>query len=192
MWPSETPWPVIIVCLMLAVGLLIAWSQQKRSWLLVALLVPLLLAIGAWGYDEMVVTEREKVIQDIQGIVRAFQARDLDKTLSYISNSARDLKLLTASAYNLVQLGPDTRITDIQVEILPRNERAKTVFRVNSTLRMASGAKYTPTMWEARWQPEDGDWKMIDIIPCDTVTGKREMIPDDWRRFVNAAYPQVP
>ncbi|WP_437227425.1 hypothetical protein SH661x_000343 [Planctomicrobium sp. SH661] len=192
MWPSENPWPVIIACLIVAIAMLIVWSQRKSGWLLVLVIVPVLVAAGAWTFDQMVVTEREKVTEDVRGIVAAFQSRNLDQTLSYISESARDLKLLAASAYNLVKLGPDTRVTDIQVTMLPRNERAVTVFRVNSTAQASGGASRLNTMWEARWQPENGEWKMIDIIPCDAMTGKREPIPSEWRRALNVMYPQSP
>jgi len=190
MLPSENPWPIIIACIIVTVGLLIAWSRQKRGWLLLIALIPVVLAIGAWEYDQVVVTPREEVTEDVREIVTAFQQRNLEKTLSYISDSARDLKLLVASAYNLVELGPDTRISDIQVQMLPRNERAISVFRVNSTLRYASGSSYQPTMWEARWQPENNGWKMIDILRRDPVTGEPELIPDQWRRTLNSMYPQ--
>lgn len=190
MLPSENPWPVIIVCLMCAVGLLIAWFQTRRKWMLFSILVPALVAVGAWQLDQSIVTDREKVTENVYGIVAAFQHRELEEMLSYISNSARDLKLLAASAYNMVELGPDTRVADVHVEFLPRNERAVTVFRVNSTLRAAGGVSRVATMWEARWQPEQGDWKMIDIMQRDPVTGKPELIPDEWRRTLHSMYPQ--
>jgi len=187
--PSENPWPIVIVCLICAVGLLILWSQQKRAGFLFAIPALLLIALGAWSYDQMVVTKTEQVTEDVRGIVTAFQQRDLDRTLSYISNSARDLKLLAASAYNLVQLGPDTRITDIRVEF-PRSERAKTLFRVNSTLQGQGGSSRMSTMWEARWHLENEEWKMIDITQCDPITGERQPLPAEWRHTLNTMYPQ--
>lgn len=190
MLPSENPWPVVIFCLICAVGLLIAWFQTRKKWLLFTLIVPLLLAVGAWEVDQLIVTDREMVTENVYGIVTAFQHRELEKTLSYISNSARDLKLLAASAYNMVELGPDTRVADVKVEMLSGNQRAVTVFRVNSTLKFAGGVSRVATMWEARWQPEQGDWKMIDILQRDPVSGKPEPIPDEWRRSLHSMYPQ--
>jgi hypothetical protein len=194
MMPSENPWPIVIVCAMVVVGLLIAWSQQKRGWLLIATIIPIIVAALAIVRDVMVITDREQLQMNVRDMVGAFQNRDLEKTHSYISNSAPDIKLLVAAAYNLVRLGPDTRVTDIRVEKTSIADRAMTTFRVNSTLQVVphSTSAYHPTMWEAKWEREPSGWKMIDIQQCDPITGKREPIPSEWRRMLNTMYPQNP
>jgi len=184
MWPSENPWPVTILFVVIATILFIAWAQTKRGWLLYAMLIPGLLTLGAWYYDSIVITEREQVTLDVQGIVRAFQKGDLQKTLSYISDSEPALKALATSAHHLVKLGDDTRLTDIQVEMKPRDQRSVTVFRVNTTLTSSGTSSYQPTMWEAKWQLEKTGWKMYDINYFDPVKGRRAPVSSDWRRYL--------
>ncbi|WP_437187077.1 hypothetical protein SH668x_000455 [Planctomicrobium sp. SH668] len=188
MWPSETPWPVVIVSMIVAVFILIAWAQTRKSWLLVLLLFPLALSIGAFLYDQAVVTDREQVEANSVQIVREFQARRHKEMISYISNSARDIQLLASAAFNLVQLGPDTRITDVNVDVTNSGDRATSTFRVNTTLSSKAGDMRHSTMWEAKWQPESDGWKMIDIVPCDPITEKRQQIPQEWRRALNVMY----
>lgn len=192
MMPSENPWPIVIVCAMVVVGLLIGWFQQKRGWLVIATAVPILVAVLALARDVMVVTDREQVRLNVQEMVGAFQARDLDETLSYISDSASDVKLLVAAAYNLVRLGPNTRVTDIRVEKTPLENRLLSTFRVNSTLTVQHNTSYHPTMWEAKWEREPDGWKVIDVQQCDPVTEKRQPIPSELRQRLNSMYPQNP
>ncbi|SFJ55332.1 hypothetical protein [Planctomicrobium piriforme] len=190
MWPSENPWPAVVVCLIAAVALSIAWSQQRRIWLLLAALGALLLGGGAIALDRAVTTPAEIVAENVYGITQAFHDRDLERTRSYISNSAWDVHLLAAEGYNLVQVQDDMRVTDVQVEMLAQNTRARSRFRVNATVNFAGGSSRVATMWEAKWQPEKDGWKMIEIIALDPITKEQQGYLEVHRDRVRQLYPR--
>jgi hypothetical protein len=175
MWPSENPWPVIVVLLAGAVGLAGAWMQRRRRGLLIGAVLCLLLVPLAWAYERAIVTDRELVADNIRDMARSFQQRDFDRVLDHISKSARDLRLMAGSAFNIVKLGNDLRITDMQVELIAHGDRAKSRFRANGSAESLSpqvpfATQHFATLWEARWQREDGDWKMIDVQQYDPIT----------------------
>lgn len=188
MWPTENPWPLMILALVAGIACLIGWSQRRQNVLLLAAAACFLLAAGAWLLDLSVVTPREEIRADVYGIVRAFQRRDLERTVSYVSDSAKDLKLIIGTAYNLIEVHDDMRISDVQAELIAQNQRAKTRFRVNATVTHELGSQHVSSLWEARWQREPGGWKMIDIVPFDPITGERVYWVDYLRSNVRRIY----
>jgi hypothetical protein len=188
MWPSENPWPVIFLCVSGAVGLMICWSQFRRRGLLVGAAAAVLLALIAWIYDLQVVTDTEQIRQNVYNITRAFQKRDLDATISYVSPAAKELRLIIGSAFNMVEVHDDMRVTDVRVEVLSNGERAKSRFRVNATITTHAMTQRISSLWEARWQPEEGTWKMIDILQFDPLNGEQLHYVDALRHLVKAAY----
>jgi hypothetical protein len=178
-----------IVFLVLAIVLTILWSQHRKSWMLAATTGCLLLIGAAFLYDQAIVTPREQVSDSVLGITHAFRDRNLDQTLSYVSDSARDIKLLIGNAYNWVQLQPDMRVTDIQTELIAGGARARARFRVNGTVLFSGGTDRVATLWESKWQDEDGQWKLIEITPLDPVTGEPESYLDHIRKDVRARFP---
>lgn len=192
MWPSENPWPLIIALLIAIVGLLIVWYQQRRMQLLAVAGLFLVLAVAAWGYDAAVETEREKVIDNVYGVTRAFQERRMEDTYNYVSDSARDVRLLFGTAFNVVQVQDDMRVTDVSAEILAQETRAKSRFRVNATVQYAGMNDRVATLWEVKWQREPAGWKMIDVTEFHPVTGERLERIDQLRGWVRQMYPPPP
>ena len=189
MWPSENPWPIIICLLVAAVATAILWYQQQRPRYLLAILVMLLLAAGAWGYDQTVVTDREQVAANVLGVAKAFQERRIEDTYGYVSNSARDIRLIFGTAYNLIVVHDDMRVTDMSVEMLARDTRAKARFRVNATVTVQNATQHVATLWEAKWQRESEGWKMIDLAEFDPVSGERKYQLEQVRGLVGRLYP---
>lgn len=176
MWLTENAWqPMLFLALIgMALGMVGYRRLQKRY--AAGMIICFLLVGMTWFIEKQVVTEKERVHASVIGITTAFGDRDLDKTVGYVAQRSQDLRFLIGYAYNLVEFKGDMRVTDIEIEMTNNESRAKTRFRVNGTIS-ALKQSYTghqPTRWEATWQVEAGEWKMIDIIQLDPVSGNVE------------------
>lgn len=173
MWLTENAWQPMLLLALIGMSLGMVWYRRLQKRYLAGMLVCFLLAGMTWFIEQQVVTEKERVHASVIGITSAFGDRDLDRTVSYVSQRAQDLRFLIGYAYNLVEFKDDMRVSDVEVELTNNKSRAKTRFRVNGTIN-ALHENYTghqPTRWEATWQVEAGEWKMIDIIQLDPVSG---------------------
>ena len=172
MWFTENAWQPILLFTLLAMAAGMVWYRRLQSRYLIAMVCCLILIGATWVVERSIVTPRERVHDSVVGIVTAFQQRDLDRTIGYVSNQAKDLKLLIGTAHNLVEVKDDMRLTDINTELLNHDTRAKSKFRVNATVQARQG-NYTghqPTHWEITWQLEGGEWKMINLLRLDPIT----------------------
>ncbi len=173
MWFTENAWQPMLLFTLLAMISGMVWYRRLQSRYLIVMACCLIIVAATWVVERSVVTAREQVHDSVVGIVTSFQQRDLDRTVSYVSSQAEDLKTLIGTAYNWVEVKDDMRLTAIETELLNQNTRAKSKFRVNATVK-ALQRDYTghqPTHWETTWQLEEGDWRMINILQLDPVTG---------------------
>ncbi len=191
MWPSESPWLIIGLSVLGLVICSLTWMSRQHWGAIAAAVGFAILGIGGVVYDQFVVTPREQVEDAILQITGAFQKRDLDRTLSFISDSAWDVRLLAAEGYNLVMVDDGMRVTDIQVETLAQDQRARSQFRVNgnATYKLGGGSRFA-TMWEAKWERETDGWKMIEIIALDPMTGNQQPFLESHRERVRRLYPR--
>lgn len=173
MWVTEEAWPPMMVCGAVAVLLVILWAQRRQAKFLLGVVGMAALAAGIWYVEQVIVTERERVSNSVYEITSAFQERDLTRTLTYISERALDLKALVTFGYNVVTVGEDMRVTDVVVEMTGQDTRAVSRFRVNATVSAGNYSQRTPSRWEARWQLEGGEWRMISIQELDPITGEQ-------------------
>lgn len=176
MWFTENAWQPMLLFALLGMICGMTWYRRLQSRYLIMLGACLVLSGATWFIERTIVTNREQVHDSIVGITSAFQKRDLDQTVGYVSKQAQDLRFLIGYAYNLVEIKDDMRVTDIEIDLKNRNSRAKSRFRVNGTINALQGG-YTghqPTRWEATWQIEEGEWRMIDIIQLDPISGNIE------------------
>lgn len=193
MWPHENPWLLAVVLITAGVGLLILASQQQQPryrWLAGLAWIA---AIGMFALDLFIVSEREQVQNAIYGITSAFQKGNVEETVDYISPGAEPLRSLVRRGMAIVSVKDDMRVTDLRVTISDSGSFATTRFRVNGTVvlhprRIAAVAvgrtpsaadsegegfqQHEATMWEARWDREDGVWKMSSIQELDPITGR--------------------
>ncbi|MCA8999140.1 MAG: hypothetical protein KDA80_19215 [Planctomycetaceae bacterium] len=187
MWPHENPWPLIFVLGMLATGCFVAWYQRGQGKYLMGIFAAFLLAGLVWYGEKVWVTPRERVEADILAITAAFQQGNLEQTQKFISSQAQDLRRLVQAGLMVADVQDDMRVSDISVEMLSQNTRAKSRFRVNATVKLKANTEfvqYQPTRWEAKWQLEGGEWKMIDIFELDPITGERLDRVDHLRDFL--------
>ncbi len=173
MWFTENAWQPMLFLTLAGMIFGMVWYRRLQTRYLIGMGTCLLLVVGTWFVDRAIVTTREQVQDSVYAVTRSFQQRDLDATIKHISKRAEGLRLLVGTAYNVVNIRDDMRVTDLEIDLLNKNTRAKTRFRVNATIE-APSYNYTghqPTRWEATWQLEEGEWRMIGILRLDPING---------------------
>ena len=174
MWFTENPWPPILILAAVAVLLLFAWTSNRRTPFLAGGIGLLLLCAGIFVIEQQIVTESERVAQNAHDLVWAFKRQESDKTLSYISPQAEDIRTLVLSQIRNVKLGDDLRVTDVSVEMVGKQQqRAVSKFRASATIAMSVGQMHSgPTRWALTWQREGNAWRVIKVDRLDPMTGK--------------------
>jgi hypothetical protein len=176
MLPTENPWPAMIVLLCVAIVCLVQWTAKRRRIDLILAASCLLLGIGCYALDVFVETPREKIMQNIYDLTSAFQAQDVDKTISYFSPQAPE-RIVIQSMLSKVKVHNDLRVTDLSVTFKAANSLAISHFRANASVSATIGTlttdiPYQPSRWELDWQREAGEWKIVKVHRLNPVTGK--------------------
>ena len=186
MWFTETPWPPILVCIVLCVVLVVSWYSTQRESVLLGVPVLLVLSGVIYFVEHRIVTERERVEESVVQFVTTFREESgifnagerlfgnaVPKTLEFISPSAVDVKQRVEVALALVNVKDDLRITDLNVEMKSANSRAVAHFRANATVSAAVGdLGHQPSRWQVTWQRESDNWKVVKVDRLNFFTGE--------------------
>ncbi|MEW4487638.1 hypothetical protein AB1L42_06125 [Thalassoglobus sp. JC818] len=173
MWFTENAWQPMLLFAILAMIAGFGWYRRLQARYLVLCFCSLGMMGVAWFADQAIVTERERVHDAILEIAHSFAAKDFDGVHSRISQRSLDLQSLADLAMNFATL-KDMRVTDIQIDLKSEETRAISRFRVNALITSEQGSIRKPTYLEARWQTEEGRWRMIDVKALDPITGNLE------------------
>src|SRR5438067_2019611 len=113
-WFTENPWPLMIILAIAAIACLAAWASQKRGlWLVAGMLA--VVGMGAvYLIERSVVTEAERVGQNVHALAAAFQRKDRDGTLSFFSLQAPELRVQVEQALDWVDLPNGIDIKDMR------------------------------------------------------------------------------
>ncbi|QDV20995.1 hypothetical protein Pan153_56770 [Gimesia panareensis] len=173
MWFTETAIPPIAICSVIAVILFIQWYLRRQSKYLVGMAIALVMMVASYFIELSIITPRERVEADLYGLVDAFQNKEADATLDYISPRAAALRGKVNMALTLVTIDGELRITDVETELLADDSIAKTHFRANgaATFRGISGR--SPTRWLLTWQKMGGEWKVTEAQRLNPITGEQ-------------------
>src|SRR5262245_40755728 len=118
MWFTETPWPPIIILLILAAILVGAWYPNRRGWPLVGVAIIVLLCVGIFFIERAIVTDREIVEASVIDMVEACKRGDIPATTDFISPQRLPLRVLIAGAMKLVDIEDDVHVTDLDVRMV--------------------------------------------------------------------------
>lgn len=163
-WFTENPWPPIVILGLIAAGCLAVWSSQKSGKWLVGALAAAAGAVVVYLVAQSVVTEGERVAQQIHALAEAFTKKDHDRTLSFFSPQALEWRAQCETAMNWVEFPNGIDIKDVGVEVSNENSRAVSRFRANGTVSLKGTATmHAASRWEVTWQKEAGQWKIIDV-----------------------------
>jgi ketosteroid isomerase-like protein len=163
-WFTENPWPPIVILGLVAAACLAAWSSQKRANWLVGSVVALAAAAVIYFVSQSVVTEGERVAQQVHALADAFTKKDVDRTLAFFSPQANDLRAQCRAAFAWVEFPEGLDIKDMKVTLSNENSRAVSHFRANGTVSIRGTATtHAASRWEVTWQKEAGQWKIVEV-----------------------------
>lgn len=176
MWFTEEAWPPIILLVMGTAVLVALWSTSRRAIHLAGAAVLLLGCVVVYAVEQNIVTERERVETALYGVADAFRAADTGRTLDSISPRAPQLKLVVEHVMveMEVRVKDDLRITDVNIEMLNEDTRAKSHLRANGRIfvpQYGGDVGHVATRWNVTWQKEGGEWKIINVERLDPVRG---------------------
>ncbi|WP_339732804.1 hypothetical protein [uncultured Gimesia sp.] len=172
MWITETAIPPIIVCSILATIFFVQWYLRRQIKYIAGVAIMVMLMFGFYVLELNIITTRETVEADLYGLVNAFQDKEADTTLNYISPRADGLRQMVQIALNLVTIDGELRITDVQTELRSEDSVATTHFRANGAATFGSFSGRHPTRWELTWQKMGGEWKVTKASRLNPITGE--------------------
>lgn len=175
-WITENPWPLVVICAVFAGIMLAAWSAQKRGMWAIGSLAVILLGVAAVFVERSIVTESERVEQSVLDLTRAFQKQDHDRTLSFISLQAPEIRQLAETALASVTVRDDLSVKDLHVRMTNEDTRAVSRFRANGTISyqgMNLGPQ--PSLLEITWQKERNEWKVIGVRRLNPIKEDEDM-----------------
>lgn len=176
MWFTETPWPPLAILGLIGVLFLwVALQTQRGKWL-VAVGGCVVLALAVWLIERAIITPGEHVERNLLSLVEAFQKNDEPATLKNISTGPNSLGLvaLVKLAIHAVDIDPDYRITDVQIQTQANDTAATSHFRVNATLRLPTQGNlgHKPFRFNGKWRVETGEWRLVEIEELDPINGE--------------------
>lgn len=183
MWFTDNAWQPMLLFGILAMFAALTWYRQQKLVYLVLVFVCLTASVLTWFVEQSIITPQERVHDAVVDITHAFQERDLPRTLAHVSARGDDLKALITLFIDQVKI-EEMRLTDIQVELTSGGTRAVSRFRLNAKFSLYGYSSREPTRWESRWQLEENEWKLIDVMRLDPLTGDVMYEDQDVRKLV--------
>lgn len=170
MWFTETPWPPIIICGVLAALLWGAWLNNARPRYLIIIGLLALVAVGLWFLEEALVSPKEQMEQTHFDLVAAFEDERVDDVINYISQNERDKygPMIKLGA-ELVEVPGKLSVPTPSIEFQSQQTRAVSQMHVNGKILVRGNPHDVVSLWELTWQLEAGEWKIIDIRRLNPV-----------------------
>ncbi|MEX0725500.1 MAG: hypothetical protein WEB58_18425 [Planctomycetaceae bacterium] len=175
---SETSWPGIVLCGLVALSCLLAYgSNQRRKFLYFALasvaISPLFVL-----WDQFVESESEKIEAAVVAMANDFRHGDVEGVIKWVNPAELKLKGLVYTAAEMVTVTSDVRITALEVKMAAGNNEATSDFRANADLDVIGFGDVgrQPTRWLLTWRKENNDWRIVGIERKNPLTGEPMLI----------------
>jgi hypothetical protein len=156
-------WPLFFLCLILAAALFAQWVLQRSRRQIVAAAVFLLAAAAIFLADRFIITETKLVQASIYGLAEAVRARNVERCLTFFSESDKPDRQLVSQAASMVEIEGPVRITDMSINMSSAESRAVSTFRATADVKFQNQSNRYPTRWELTWQREGNDWKIVRV-----------------------------
>src|SRR5262249_43635268 len=124
MWFTENPWPPVVILAVAAAIFVGLWMSQKRAFWLLAALTAVACSFAVYLVERGIVTESERIEQNVLDMTSAFRKKDEAKTLSFFSKQAPELHDLIRAGMKLVEVHDDLDVKDMSVRMLAGNTQA--------------------------------------------------------------------
>lgn len=171
-WLTENPWPLVILCGVVAAILLLVWASRRRLAILLAAGLSVLLGGAVYIVERSIITDSERIEQHVLELTDAFRRKEIPVAVEFFSQQAPDLRRLVQVAANLVTIREPLRVTDLHVRMLSQNSRAISHFRANGTISVGTeNVGHQASRWELTWQREADDWKVIEVERLNPING---------------------
>ena len=164
----ETPWWLPTGIALLGVILFITGNNRVDKKLRLAGVIVMALAIILAMVSFFLDSPREKVIKRTYALVDSVEARDWNRMSSYLHPNVNfttlftDREALVAAARKGAEYSElkQARIISLDATVLP-DAIIRTTFRVNTSMREASGL----SDWVLEWEKTDAGWVVKNITP---------------------------
>ncbi len=163
MWFTETPWPPFFICSVIAAVFFAQWYTHRRPR-------QLYLALGFLGLggavilvERLIVTESERVANNVYALAHAFEAGDGQRCATFFSPHDEKERDLVRNVAGSAKVEGGIRITDMSVQLSSGNSRADSTFRASANVRYLGQQSHVATRWLLTWEREGHDWKIVRI-----------------------------
>jgi hypothetical protein len=141
-WLTEDSTIVLIIAVVVAAGLVLAFLKTGRGLYLLCLGGVILLAMVLVLIERYVVTDREQIEETLSGAAAAVEANDFDAALAYLAPNAELLHNDILRRLQRVNVEEAT-ITDLSIDFSPLELPPKAIARFLGILKFeASGIPY--------------------------------------------------
>ncbi|HXY32622.1 MAG TPA: nuclear transport factor 2 family protein [Planctomycetaceae bacterium] len=163
MWFTETPWPPFFICSILSAVFFAQWYLHRRPRQLQLSLAFLALGGIVIIVERLIVTESERVENNVYALAHAFETGDGDRCAEFFSEHDDKERDLVRSVAGQVHVVGTIRITDLTVQMSSAESRATATFRASATVNYQSRQDHIYTRWQLTWQREANEWKIVRI-----------------------------
>ncbi|HEV8003181.1 MAG TPA: nuclear transport factor 2 family protein [Planctomycetaceae bacterium] len=171
MWFTETPWPPFFICSVVAAAFFAQWYLNRRPRQLYIALTFVALGGLVILVERLIVTESERVENNVYALAHAFEAGDAARCGEFFSPQDEQDKAIVQAAAGMVHIVGRIRVTDLSVQMSSADSRATSAFRASATANYNGQEIHGATRWELSWQREANEWKIIRIRRLHFVGG---------------------
>lgn len=173
MWFTENAWPPMIIAGIVAVIFLAMWNANRRNLHLILAVACLLLGVGFYYLERLIVTDGERLQEIVVNLCHDFRDKN-PRVMEYVSDTHPEYKLMFATAMAMVNVHNDLRLSDFQTTLNEQGTEGTVHFRANASLTIAGAGDvgYQPARLVLKFQREKGGWKIIEIRRLNPLNGK--------------------
>ena len=167
-WLTENPWPLAIICGLAAIVFIVLRSSNKRAAHLLAALDCVFLAAAVFVAESMIQTDAERVEQQVQRLVDAFEQKDIDQVYSMISPQLDSLRAAIRTASNMAGV-KDIRVSELSVDMRELHTRAISQFRAIGAVVSGGSNHHAATRWRMTWERDGDKWIVTRVVRLDPI-----------------------
>jgi ketosteroid isomerase-like protein len=163
MWFTETPWPPFLICSVISAAYFAQWYVHRRPRQL--FVAAAFMGVGGLVVlvERLIVTEAERVENNVYALARAFQAGDADRCAEFFSDQDAKDRDTVRNVAGMTKVEGNIRITDLTVQVTSGGGHATSTFRASATVNFQNQHGHGATRWELTWQHEGRDWKIVRL-----------------------------
>jgi len=180
-WILETPWWLLILFAVAAVGLLVSGNNRQSSRLKMAGVGVLLAGGILWAVSYFIETPREISIRQSRQFVAAVSARDRGAIEPLLHPKASMLRwnrddilhyaVDYADTYGLqsvwitgIDADPVDSVVTVTLSVLSRHDAKRAMVDT------------VPSTWELKWMDTPAGWKLKEIVPIRIMNTERSQL----------------